>query len=87
MGWRNQYSPKYSKCYVIVNYMSHSTEHPDNQPPLYFELYDAFEARLLSVRTDAVNFSTSTFCSISTGHAQTWDCAECRQFANDRMDN
>jgi hypothetical protein len=87
MGWRNHYSPKYGRCFVIVSYMSHSAENAENQPPLFYELYDAFEARLLSICTDAISYSTSTFCSIPTGHAPSWDCAECRQFANDRMDH
>ena len=86
-GWRNHYSPKYGRCYVVVSYMNHAAETNHALPLSYYELYDAFEARLLSTCIDAATFETNMFCSTQTDHGPSFDCRACRTFTNDRMDN
>ena len=86
MGWQNHYSPKYERCYILVNYVNHRAEKNGDLPLLYDELFDAFEGGLLSVCTDAVNSKASFFCSIQADESPHFDCRACRQFAKDRME-
>src|ERR1039457_5566447 len=59
MGWQNHYSPKYGKCYLQVNYLNQRAETNPNVPSIDYELYDAFEEKLLSSCTDEIGKATA----------------------------
>ena len=86
-GWTNHYSPKYGRCYILVNHLNHPTKDLKGFPLTYDELFDAFEGRLLSTCTDAKTSEASWFCSIQDDDRLPGDCRACRQFAKDRMGN
>ena len=80
MGWRNHYSPKYGRCFVLV------TLQQDSGPPYYDELYDVFERRLMAMCTTAEQ--VSPFCSIQEGSdPAAGTCTVCKAFLDDHMDH
>ena len=85
-GWQSHYSPKYQHCYVQVTYINHPAENNRDLPPLYDELWDAFEGKSLAICTDATNASASRFCTLQDGPSH-FDCKACREFVEDRMKN
>lgn len=87
MGWRNHYSPKYGRCYILVSYMNRAALKDRDRPLLFDELFDAFEGRLLSTCTDATNSGARLMCSIDPAESPDDDCRTCRKFTKDRMDN
>jgi hypothetical protein len=88
LGWRNHYSPKYEKCYVLVSYENHAATKDGSIPLLYDELYDAFEGRLASMCADARNQSPTAFCTIQEADdTQPGNCHACQLFSKDHMSN
>ena len=91
IGWENHYNPKYGRCFVLVNYKNPDGEKIAKFPAWYFELYDAFDRRLLSVCQDGTsvadtNFSdTNEFCNVQEDNTH-FDCRVCRSFIKDRME-
>jgi hypothetical protein len=86
MGWQNHYSPKYGKCYLQVNYLNQRAETNPNVPSIDYELYDAFEEKLLSSCTDEIGKATA-YCTINNDAGPHFDCNACRHFVKDRMEN
>lgn len=87
MGWRNHYSSKYGRCYILVTYKNHEANKNPDLPPIYDELFDAFEHRTLSICTDATTPRANLFCSIQADPSTQFDCGTCRKFTKDRMDD
>ncbi len=81
----NHYSPTYERCYARLNYFNHDTQAVKNgMPHSFYELWDAFEERLLSVCTDLpsrVPYCTTTF----QDEQRSMDCAVCQRFIRERM--
>lgn len=82
--WSNHYSPKYERCYVEVSYRNHLAEKDKDLPLLYFELWDAFEGKLVASCTNASTAGASIVCE---SESKFGDCRACRQFVKDRMNN
>src|SRR5262249_13433567 len=86
LGWQNHYSEKYERCYVQVNYANHAAEQNRDLAPVYDELFDAFEGKLLAICTDAKTAQSPVFCSIQDDDSPRFDCGACRRFVKDRME-
>ncbi len=97
LGIENHYSQKYERCYVRVSYVDHDWKKADKVTPLmFYDLWDAFEEKLLSVCTDFKvepieipgHGRTFNFCTITIqGEQQSTDCTVCQRFVRDRMTN
>ena len=74
------------RCFLRLSYFnSESTKNPERLPGLFYELWDAFEEKQLSVCTDESSPTGAwAFCSImDKEHFK--DCDFCRQFVKERM--
>lgn len=87
LGWQNHYSPKFGRCYILVNYVNNRAQKAGDLPLLYDELFDAFEGRLLSICTDFKSSKSAFWCDIQADDGPHHDCQACRQFAKDRIEN
>ena len=83
-GNQNHYSLKFGRCYVQVFYLHHVSKADIEKgiPPISYELYDAFEGKLLSSCTDMLRFEESAFCDVEDNSTT---CSACREFVKDRM--
>jgi hypothetical protein len=97
--WRNHYSPKYQRCYLLV-YFTHFIRHANGKseaavPLNTTALYDPFEgteiARCESVGKDP-RFSphSALWCSAPRDGAgpdiEPFNCSACKKFIEERMD-
>ena len=87
LGIENHYSPTYERCYVLFNYLNKDTKSINNGlPRLYYELWDAFEEKLLSMCTDELIDARLIFCTIPVQDKQQFmNCTVCQGFVKDRM--
>jgi hypothetical protein len=87
-SWRDHYSPKHGRCYILVNHVNWAPGKLGDLPRHYDELWDAFEGRLLSICTDSTWATQSAlYCSVQADDSPKNDCQACREFTKDRMDN
>jgi hypothetical protein len=78
LGWQNHYSPKYGRCYVLVEYSAKSPK-----PVIYSEFFDAFETRLLAMCSRSLD--SELHCGLTVEPTHPGDCAACQQFIDERM--
>ena len=63
LGRQNHYSPGYGRCFLQITYQNREANSSD-RPAIYYELWDAFEERLLSICTDWLFAGSGPFCYI-----------------------
>jgi hypothetical protein len=85
MGIENHYSPTYERCYVRLNLFNSAVKTNKRVPAVYYELWDAFEERLLAMCTDALVPDKEIFCTIQEEDRGFVGCAVCGAYVKDRM--
>ena len=86
LGRQNHYSPANGHCHIEISYLnSEARKNPGLLPETYYELWDAFEERLLSTCTDGPVSGKGAFCNIQDRDQGFVDCEVCRSFVRDRM--
>ena len=86
LGLQNHYSPKYGRCFLQITYLNSGARNRPELPPLYYELWDAFEEKLLGICADVPGYEEGAFCNIQGGQGFV-KCDACRTFVRDRMTN
>lgn len=83
LGVQNHYSPAFSRCFLRINYLNDEARNSPILPLNYYELWDAYEDKLLSICTDGPASGHGVFCRIEAeGFVK---CDVCRSFVKDRM--
>ena len=85
LGLQNHYSPKYGRCFLQITYLNSGARNRPELPPLYYELWDAFEEKLLGICTDVPGYEEGAFCNIQGGQGFV-KCDACRTFVRDQDD-
>jgi hypothetical protein len=84
-GAENHYSPKYNQCFVKIFFLDRQADIKKGIPFVRYDIYDAFEGKGLASCTEDGRISNdSPFCSVGDTLG---NCAACREFAKDRMNN
>ena len=73
-------------AFCRCTYLNSGARNRPELPPLYYELSDAFEEKLLSICADVPGYEEGTFYNIQGGQGFV-KCDACRTFMRDRMTN
>jgi hypothetical protein len=87
MGRQNHYSLNFQRCYVQISYRNPAgAANPATIPTTYYELWDAFEERLVATCNDVFSLmEAGAFCNIQEGEIGFVGCRVCQDFIKTRM--
>ena len=87
MGRQSHYSPQFQRCYVQISYRNPAgNANPATIPSTYYELWDAFEERLVATCNDIFSvMKAGAFCNIQEGDVGFVGCNVCQNFIKERM--
>jgi hypothetical protein len=67
VGWGNHYSEKYGRCFIQINYLNNGNL--KYLPTTFYEVFDAFESRLLGGCSEDLDVKASNACYIQEDEA------------------
>jgi hypothetical protein len=80
----SHYNAQRQRCYVKLTLANLAAKEKKELPGIYYELWDAFEEKLLALCTDESTRRAGAFCTVQDKeHFR--DCGYCRSFVKDRM--